>query len=67
LNQVFNYSKEINNYLQINKTLNNNNLINESIHQNYDDLEEVIDSRNEDNYDINWSQMFTKHIIIKDN
>ena len=51
---------------EINKTLNNNNLINESIDGIYGDLEEVIDSGDKGNYDINSSQMFTKDMIIKD-
>jgi hypothetical protein len=67
LNKVRNYFKQINNYLQINKTLNNYNLINESIHQNYDDLEEVMTSGDEDNYDISSSLLFAKDMIIKDN
>ncbi len=54
-------TKLINHLKEMNKTLNNNNLINESIDQNYDHFEQVIDCGHEDNYD-----MFTKDIIIKD-
>jgi hypothetical protein len=62
-----NHFKEMNNFLKINKTLNNNNLINEWIHQNYDHLKEVITSGNERNYDSNESQFISKHMLIKDN
>jgi hypothetical protein len=54
-------TKLINDLKEMNKTLNNNNLINESIDQNYDHFEEVIDCRDEDNYN-----MFTKDMVIKD-
>jgi hypothetical protein len=61
LTKLINHLKQINNYLEMNKTLNNNNLINESIDQNYDHFKEVIDCRDEDNYN-----MFTKDMVIKD-
>jgi hypothetical protein len=60
-------SKMNSNVIELQEIIENKQNINESIHQNYDHFEEVIDSQNEDNYDSNESQLISKDMIIKDN